>query len=146
MSQIRGRLYTHHLTIYLVAVIACSLDAVAIASAQDSARVPTVTLLKRIADAVDGLRLGRNVFVVTSADSMTVTAVLPSRPDAEALLARLDPRYDLHGPYRGDIDLGPIDHILPADCVHDGLSAFKPRAICPPRKIDESFGNLTCVL
>lgn len=105
------------------------------AAGQDSTEVPSVTLLKRIAEAVDARRTGRNVWVVTSVDTMTVTAVLDSRMDAEAMRDKLGIRHRVFGPYRSDVNLGRLDDIIPASCVHDGWSAFMPQGICPPERL-----------
>ncbi len=130
MSQTRGRWCTLRLSMCLSAGLAGSLVAAATASAQDSTRVPTVTLLKRIAEAVDSRRTGRSVFVVTNMDSMNVTAVVDTRGDADAIVSRLGSRYDVQGPFRTGIDLGPIEDIVPADCVHDGFMSVMRTKIC----------------
>lgn len=130
MSQIQPRFRRQRVAMYLIAGLACSLRVTPIAGAQDSSRVPTVTLLKRIAEAVDSRRTGREVFVVTSVDSMNVTAVVSSRAEAMAITKRLGDRYDIHGPFRTTVNLGPIENIVPADCVHDGIMSAMRTKIC----------------
>lgn len=130
MTQLHHWFITRRPRMYVAAALTFLCQPVWTASAQDSTRVPTVTLLKRIAEAVDSRRTGRSVFVVTNVDSMNVTAVIPSRVDAEALLSRLGSRYDIHGPFRTGVDLGSIEDFVPPDCVHDGFRSVMRANIC----------------
>ena len=124
---------------FVATLIFCALQPQSTAQAQDSTRVPTVMMLKRIAEAVHGSRIDGSVFAVTNVDSMNVTAVMRSRDDAMALINRLGSRYSIHGPFRPDPD-GPIPGILPPDCVHHGLSAWQPRGFCPPEVLSNLSG------
>ena len=68
------------------------------AHAQDRALTPT--LLKRIAEAIDGHRVRGDQFVVASWDSLNpVAGVFPSRDDAAALVRQLGNRWNVFGPY-----------------------------------------------
>jgi hypothetical protein len=113
-------------------------------------RTPTQTLLRRLAEAVDGNRAPGDVFVVASYDSLNpVAGVFRTRADAEAMVRRLGaPSWDVFGPYHSD--LAPVG-CIPRDprsdscgdepvteCVHDGYRSVMDRLvlqvspICPP--------------
>ena len=96
---------------------------------QDTSFVPTPTLLKRIAEALDGNRTGQRVWVVASRDSLNpVRGVLTDRDQALALARRLGPRYGAFGPYQTARE--PQSAMIVIGCQHDGLhSVFAPR--CP---------------
>jgi hypothetical protein len=98
--------------------------------AQEPTRAPTVTLLKRVAEAVDGHRTGGDVFVVVNHDSATVDAVVPTNREATALANRLGQGHGVVGPVRGSIDLGPMGSYVPSYCVHDGFTSEMRLKIC----------------
>ena len=90
--------------------------------AQNTTPVLTATMLKRMAEAVESRRNGEVVYVVMNRDSATVAGVMPTRPDADNLRKKLGKAYDVHGPFQGKYDLGPLVDFVPKSCVHDGLS------------------------
>jgi len=131
MFRIQPWFRAQGLTVCLVGSLVCSAGMTAVAGAQqDATRVPTVTLLKRIAEAVDGRRTGRSVFVVTNVDSMNVTVVVSTRAEAMGVVRRLGPRYEIHGPFRTDVNLGELENIVPSECVHDAITSAMRVKIC----------------
>ena len=110
------------------------------ADAQEPSRVPSQTLLKRLAEAVDGHRHGRSVYVVARYDSLSpVAAVFRERPEAEALARRMGRGYDVFGPYRYEPPQPPdwppqpgysIPEIAFGGCTHDGKTSAM-EGICP---------------
>jgi hypothetical protein len=131
----------------LVATITLNMVVAASTSAQDSTRVQTPKLLKRIAEAVDGHRTPGPKFVVASYDSLhPVAGVFSDRPSADDLRARLGPRWDVFGPFhsdvvcelRSEVRMPCLDDPI-GGCVHDGWSSMMGRLmgggtepICPP--------------
>jgi hypothetical protein len=99
-------------------------------AAQDTSRVPSATLLRRIAEAVASQTAATSVFVVANQDS--VAGVERTRPAAVELARRLGRGFDVHGPYRPRREIPEIDHVV-FGCVHDGLSNM--RAICNYQRI-----------
>jgi len=107
-------------------------------------RLPTAVTLRRIAEAVDGHRTGRAVWVVADlVDAPGVAAVVESRDSAEAIVRSAgEPKPSIYGPFgtRADSLLpmpprGP-DHrpiiISPGGCYHVTSSAYSPRSMCAP--------------
>ncbi len=118
------------LRICLAAVLVlalCSGSAVA----QDTTRVPGPTLLKRIAEAVDGDRTGQLLYVVARYDSLSpVRGVLQDRGEATTLARRLGAAYDVFGPFRSPSGPLPVpDGVLP--CPHDGIMSILFPSMCP---------------
>ena len=103
-----------------------------------TATVPTSTVLKRIAEAVDSKGNGETVFVVVNRNSATVAETVTSQPQAEAIRKRLGAAYDIYGPYKAKIDLGPLGDRVPDDCVHDGNTSNMLGPICDTGLIHRS--------
>lgn len=116
----------------------------AIAGAQPT-RMPTVTLLKRLAEAVDGNRGGTPVYVVASYRFPNeVAGVYRNQQSADSAARASGPDHDVFGPY----DPTPIDIVRPGTspvaiapggrthlllrCVHDGRSSMMHIYMCPP--------------
>lgn len=102
--------------------------------AQDTARAPSQTLLRRLAEAVDGHRTGENVWVVARYDSLNkVVGVFPSENQARAAAGRSDRNVGIFGPYRSEITERlsfPMPDPNPEPgCWHNGLSDWI--GICP---------------
>lgn len=117
------------------------------ANAQDTSPVLTTTMLKRIAQAVDGRRSGEIVYLVLHRDSATVAVVTPSRPDAEAIRKKLGEHYILVGPFVGTYELGPLFDLVPSDCVHDGNTSNMIGLICNGQQIHRSqISSMSLVL
>lgn len=110
--------------------------ACASADAQDSLRVPSQILLKRLAEAVDGNRHGGVIYIVARYDSLSpIAGVFRERREAEALARRLGSSHDVFGPYRRHPDLSaryPTDEMILFGCKHNRwTSEYTP--ICPER-------------
>jgi hypothetical protein len=92
-------------------------------AAQDTTRVPTVAVLKRVAEAVDGYPLRGTVYVVLDS-AQEVAAVVASRSEADSVVRALR-RAEVHGPLRAS----PSSfQSLVARCIH---SRSAMRGICP---------------
>jgi hypothetical protein len=101
---------------------------------QDTTRIPSPVLLKRVAEAVDGHRTGRSVYVVASyRPPHNVLGVFERRADAEAQARAAGPSVDVFGPYRSPRDPGAFGAWLPG-CFHNGRSVWDP-ASCPDRPV-----------
>ena len=104
---------------FAVVVALCFLSSLS-ANAQPSERIPDPTLLKRLAEAVDGNRTGKPIYVVASYDLPNpVRGVFPGKPDAEALARRLGKSYAVFGPYSAPFDGG----WLFLQCRHDRVTS-----------------------
>jgi hypothetical protein len=109
------------------------------ADAQDTARVPSQVLLKRLAEAVDGHRHGRTVYIVARNDSLAeVVGVFENRVQAVDDARRRGSTYGVFGGYKYVPPPSPLPQprghdfpeIVLGGCIHDGKrSAW--RAICP---------------
>lgn len=100
---------------WILAAAALSFLPSAIA-AQDTTRVPTVAVLKRVAEAVAGYPDSATVFVVLDS-TQEVAGVISSRSLADSIRRRV--RGEIHGPFRALPDLS--DFLM--RCVHDGRSS-----------------------
>jgi hypothetical protein len=89
-------------------------------AAQDTTIVPTPTLLRRIAEALDGNRTGERMWVVACRDSTNqVRAVTADRDRARSVALRLGPCYHAFGPFLTVADR-LAGGVLPGGCQHDG--------------------------
>ena len=99
---------------------------------QDSTRIMSAALLRRIAEAVDGNRTGEPVFVVVMRQGgyWDVPAAFPTRQAAQGY-ASDHPGTEWFGPYISPPDeMGSPQQYLLAGCKHDGTLT---RYYCPPR-------------
>jgi hypothetical protein len=105
-------------------------------------------LLKRLAEAVDGNRTGKPVYVVARYDSLSpVAGVFEERRDAEALARRLGSMHAVFGPYKHDA-LGPLGdgNAFFAGCRHDGKRSDWI-GYCPGFKLPwESIENISLTI
>jgi hypothetical protein len=100
-----------------------------VAAAQDTSRIASPVLLKRLAEVVDGHRTGALLWVVASYDFPHPTAgVFERRLDAERAARDSGHRYDVFGPYKSQQDPGGFVVII-GGCVHL-RSAMEP-PYCP---------------
>jgi hypothetical protein len=109
--------------------------------ARGQTRLPTAQVLRRVAEAVDGHRSGRDVWVVASQlDSVNIIGVFESPDSADAAVRRTNPSLlPLRmGPFKtvrdGRFELGFL-----VGCHHDGISAMSPRRF-GIAGIDPGFG------
>jgi hypothetical protein len=121
MTPFRSRLF---------ALAFVALSSSRVVAAQDR---PNVVLLRRVAEAVDGRRDLAEAWVVVRYDSNTVVDVLNNRAEAIATSRRI-PRSDVMGPFNGLPTIPEPPEILPG-CVHNGLSMWRPRGMCPELRI-----------
>jgi hypothetical protein len=100
-------------------------------------------LLKRLAEAVDGNRTGREVYVVASYDSLNpVRGVFETRREAAALALRLGSSYDSFGPFVAPLELASLYFF---GCKHDRVFSYLDD-ICPPPQFQfptDSLAELT---
>jgi hypothetical protein len=136
-------------------------------TAQDTTRAPTVTALRRVAEALDGYPARGSVYVVL--DSIQeVRAIVSSRPQADSVLRLLRGRGEIHGPLRASpsasrnlvmrcvhmdsamqgicnhfrpIPLSEIDSMSLVIRTRDGAS----RTISLPRRADAIFLTMSAV-
>jgi hypothetical protein len=137
-------------SILAVAAVLAGMALPPTARAQDSTRVPSQTLLRRLAEAVDGNRGRGAIFIVASYDSLNrVDGVFRDRERAAARARALGRSYDVFGPFRSDLP-EPCSHD-PDDpdpcvrpCVHDALTSLRaPRAsMCPPSPVAIRTGQI----
>lgn len=109
---------TSRCTLALASIaLACGIAVPASAQPTDSSRAPGVVLLRQVAEAVDGTRVGGLVWVVVRhAQPQRVVEVVPTDSAARAL-QQLDPRsYSVLGPYqapaRDDAFIIGCQHII----------------------------------
>jgi len=101
------------------------------------APLPTVMMLRRVAEAVDGHRTrdGRPVYVVASpVDSIGVVGVFESRDSAVAVASAAAPQRQLgvSGPYATPVDVAGRGPMLLGGCVHAHSTIWAPRPLyCP---------------
>ena len=113
----------------LVVLVGLALAIAAPGAAQDTTFVPTPTLLRRIAEALDGNRTGDRVWVVASLDSLhPVRAVVTSRERATTIARGFRGRYGVFGPYRTIDD--PLSGPIVPGCQHDGKFSYMD-SLCP---------------
>lgn len=80
-------------------------------SAAAQVRGVPASLLKRLAEAVDGSRTGMPLFVVADSQSPhTVRGVFPSRPEAVDAARRAGITYGAFGPFYAPLDTGDERH------------------------------------
>jgi hypothetical protein len=94
-------------------------------AAQDTTRVTSPLLLKRIAEALDGYRTGADAYVVASyAYPNLVAGIFDSRREAQGALGSAGAQNAVFGPYRTsrDRDLSPQMVV----CIHR-MSLMDPR-------------------
>jgi hypothetical protein len=96
--------------------------------AQDTLRVASPLLLKRLGEALDGYRTGGLAYVVASYEyPNSVAGIFDTRREADIALSSLRGRFDVFGPYRTirDRDLSPQMVI----CIHR-MSLMTPDGYC----------------
>ena len=111
--------------------------------AQPATHIPTTTLLKRLAEAVDGHRQGQLVYVVAQHDYPNATGgVYLDSAAARAAAQRLGAQWGHFGPFRGTgecIRVPGTSRCLdePEElCVHDGLhSAMDSSVVARVRRL-----------
>jgi hypothetical protein len=111
------------------------LPAAAFAQRDRGAPVPDVTLLKRIAEAVDGHRTGELVYVVASlTGDHPVAGVFADLAAADGIVAKMGKDFSRFGPYQAPLDKSPPYLV---GCVHIANTSrmFPERNQCvPPRR------------
>ena len=120
-------------------LVALAVSVATSVAAQEPTRSPSPPLLRRLAEAVDGHRTGRPVWVVASHDSLNpVRGVLSDRPSADRLARRLGSSYDVFGPYLSPRELASAYMVV--NCVHDGtvsiMTPYCPGPIIPRQNVD----------
>jgi hypothetical protein len=106
-----------------------------LAVAQQSTRMPSPVLLKRLGEAVDGHRTGRPVYVVASYDfPHPVTGVFERQRDARTQADSAGRSFDVFGPYQTVRDPGEFAAFI-MRCVHDGRTSMYGPPYCPNRII-----------
>ena len=128
----------------LAFVTAVALSAASLAHAQDTTRVATPTLLKRLAEAVDGGLNGRLTYVVAALDSLNpVAGTFPMEAAAAALAARLGSRWQVFGPIRQDLP----DWICRPGIRTPGLPCFEepPQVGCHHDRDMSVMGGATTI-
>ena len=96
--------------------------------AQDTVRVASPLLLKRLGEALDGYRTGAVAYVVASYDyPNTVAGIYDTQPEAAKALKELGRSYAVFGPYQTgkDLDLSPRMVV----CKHI-MSLMEPQSYC----------------
>lgn len=96
--------------------------------------VPDVTLLRRIAEAVEGDRSGGQVYVVASLDGLhPVAGTFPDPKSAEQAAFDLGGGFQVFGPYQAPPEPPPG---LTVGCVHNSRNSMMHiRTLCvPPRR------------
>ncbi len=117
--------------------------------------LPTAVALRRIAEAVDGHRTGKRVWVVLQLrDALGATAVVESRESADSVVrAAREPGLAVYGPFATVVDVPgqPSSSIVlpslaldPGGCVHRH-SAMHRGSICPP-ELPKDLVKLTVTL
>lgn len=97
---------------------------------QDTIRVATPVLLKKIAEAVDGTRTGGLVWVVANTNAPhTVAGTVERETDARTLARRAGASFAVFGPYRTYRDAFDV---TPSNCVHNQWTSEMTPGICPP--------------
>lgn len=91
--------------------------------------VPNALMLKRIAEAVDGNRSGKQVYVVLSGDPLSQpVGVFPDLKEAYAQSKAAGKGAQLFGPYQTELD--PGDNV--AACIHVVGSRMQTDRCVPP--------------
>lgn len=101
-------------------------------------------MLKRIAEAVDGVRTGKLVYVVVSSEPTSpVLGVFPDFDSAQALATKGDVKAAVFGPYQtiADKTQGTI-----SACVHDRMSSRMQIDRCTPPVDREGVVGMQLVL
>jgi hypothetical protein len=99
-------------------------------------------LLKRLAEAVDGHRTGKLVYVVASYDMPNpVAGVFDTKADAEKTAKGAGRSFDVFGPYSAALEQNGDEYFM-AGCEHDNQVS---RWFCPDTSVSFRSNDLQSI-